>query len=156
MPVRNKVSTVFGVTGAAGYTPPNAAARDGRIHRVAGRITNAADDDSGSTFLMAEIPWAAILLHASLIRTDQWGYAQAVIGVPGTPTGLLNVARATGGTSGNLPVTAFGADWNLPFWQQLGLSAMPTTPFAALTAFAQANATGAGTLDFDLHYALHI
>ncbi|MES2667925.1 MAG: hypothetical protein V4712_17710 [Pseudomonadota bacterium] len=156
MAIVNLKSTVFGVTGVAGYTAPNGSARDGRIHRVAGRISNGAGDSNLSKYLICELPWSAILLPPTAFMTTAWGFAQAVIGTDEDSDGLLDVARATGGATGNVPITIFGAKWNLPFWGQMGLASAPLKGFAKLYAVAEADATGAGTLDFDIHYALYL
>lgn len=158
MPVENRRSTVFGISGPGpnGYTPPFAAAAMGKLHRVAGRATALLADNTNSRYLLCQLPSTCILLQESAIRTDLWAFAQAVIGTIGFQTGLLNVARATGGATGNLPVTIFGARWNQPLWQALGMAAPPTNPVIDLIAFAIADATVLGTLDFDLRYVNHI
>jgi hypothetical protein len=156
MAIRTDVKAdTFGVTGAA-YVPPFASARDGRIHRTAGRVSALAADNTGSRFLIAQIPTSAIILPQSFIRTDLWAFAQAVIGTIAVPTGLLNVARATGGATGNALVTIFGAKWAQPAWQQAGLAAAPVgVPFLDIFAHAIADATVLGTIDFDIWYANH-
>lgn len=148
-------STVFGVTGVAGYTPPDSAARNGLIHRIAGRVTNAATDNTGSTYTLCEVPWSAILLHDSTLRTDAWGFAQAVVGTPEDPDGLYDAAKGSSAT-GVAVFAAYGAKWNLPLWQQAGLAAMPKTGLARIQFVAEADAAGAGTADFDLRFALHL
>ena len=85
-------STIFEGTGVNGYQAPDSSALQGVFHRVAGRVTNSATDNTGSTYLIAQIPWAAILLHDSTIRTDAWGFAQAVVGTPEDPDGLYDAA----------------------------------------------------------------
>ncbi|WP_112312493.1 hypothetical protein [Pseudogemmobacter bohemicus] len=148
-------STIFGVTGVNGYQAPDSSALQGVFHRVAGRVTNGATDNTGSTYLIAQIPWAAILLHDSRIRTDAWGFAQAVVGTPEDPDGLYDAAKGASAT-GVVLFDVFTAKWNQPLWKQLGLAKMPNKPFAELMFVARADATGAGTADFDIRYALHI
>lgn len=148
-------STIFGALVNGAYVPPDGAQRDGHFHRLAGRVTNGATDNTGSTYLIAEIPWAAILLHDSTIRTDAWGFAQAVVGTPEDPDGLYDAAKGASATGVSL-FAAYAAKWNQPLWKQIGLSAMPTTPVAQLMFVAEADAAGAGTADFDIRYALHL
>lgn len=155
MPVEHIKSDIFGSTGASGYTSPNSASRNGRINRVAGTVACAADALTGSTYLLASVPSSAIMLPESAIMTTAWGFAQAVVGTLGVTDGLLDVTKATGGASGNNPITIFGAKWNVPVWQQFGLAADPGIPLDIL-AIAQADATGAGSIKFDLVFANHI
>ena len=157
MAIRTDVKAdTFGNVAAGAYAAPFASARDGRIHRTAGRVSALSTDNNGSRFLIAQIPTSAIILPQSFIRTDNWAFAQAVIGTIAVPTGLLNVARATGGATGNALSTIFGAKWAQPAWQQAGLAAAPAVPLLDIFAHAIADATGAGTIDFDIWYANHL
>lgn len=157
MAIRTDVKAdTFGNVSAGAYAAPFASARDGRIHRTAGRVSALISDNTGSRFLIAQIPSSAIILPQSFIRTDNWAFAQAVIGTLAVPTGLLNVAKATGGATGNALVTIFGAKWAQPAWQQAGLAAAPVNPLMDIFAHAIADATVAGTIDFDIWYANHL
>lgn len=156
MAVENLKSTIFGATVAGDYVAPDSAARDGHIRRIAGRVSNSAGANTGSKYLLCELPWSCILLSQTAFRTDNWGFAQAVIGTDEDPDGLLDAAKGASAT-GQLPITIFGAKWNKPFWAQMGLAAMPAKgAFARLYAVAEADATGAGTLDFDIQFADYI
>lgn len=155
MAIVNLKSTIYGIVGTAGYAAPAGASRDGQIHYVAGRITNAATDNTGSKYLICELPWTAILQPETAFRTDAWGFAQAVIGVDEDPDSLLDAVKGVS-TTGQLPVTIFGTLWNKPLWQALGLASMPLTGPAKLYAIAEANAAGAGTMDFHIRYANHL
>lgn len=149
-------STVFGATGASGYTAPNSSARDGRLHVVTGRATNAATDNTGSKYLLAEIPWGAILQPSTAFLTKDWGFAQAVIGVDEDPDIILDAVKGTA-VGGQLPITIFTVKWNVPLWQLCGLAAMPTDKaYANVYAVAEADAAAAGTLDFQIEYTLHV
>lgn len=153
----DKKSTVFGTFDAAGlYNAPDLAQANGHIHAVAGRASNNITNSNGSKYLLAELPWDVILQPDSAIMTTAWGFAQAVIGVDEATTGLLNVLKATGGATGNLPITIFGAKWNKPLWAQLGLAARPASNVAKLYAYAIADATIGGDLDFMLKYANYL
>lgn len=155
MAIRNVKSTIFGLAGTT-YTPPSGSARDGKMHHISGTVANLAADNSGSRYHLFTLPSTAIILSQSLIRTDAWGFAQAVVGAVGFTTGLLNVAKATGGAGGNALATIFAAKWNQPLWQQLGMAAPPKQAMIDIEAFTIANATVDGTLSFDIWYADHM
>ena len=155
MAIEFKQSSIFGSTGTTGYTAPNGSSRNGRINRVAGIVANSLTALTGSRYLICQIPSSAIMLPESAIKTTGWGFAQATIGTPDLLTGLLDVAKATGGTTGNKPITIFGATWNKPIWQQLGLAADPGHPVDLVVSTAT-DATVAGQIDFDLVFANHI
>jgi len=154
MAIVTKKSSVYG-SNAAGYTAPNSSSRAGRITRVAGTVTCAATDNAKSTYLVCDVPSSAILLPESAIKTTGWGFAQAIVGVAAAATGLLNVTKATGGATGNKPITIFGAKWNKPIWQQLGLAEDPKMPLTLIVS-TTTDATGAGQIDFDLVFANHV
>lgn len=156
MAVVTKKSTVFGaLVASGGYQAPNSASAKGLPMRIAGRVSNEATDQTGSKYLLCEVPSSAIMLPESAIRTTAWGFAQAVVGVEGAPDGLLDVTRATGGATGNNPITIFTPNWNVPIWQQMGLASDPLKP-VQIWVVAEADATGAGTIDFDLQFANHV
>lgn len=155
MAVVNNKSTVFGITGVAGYAAPAGASRDGKLHRVTGSVANLISDNTGSKYLLCEIPWSAIIHPTTAFRTDGWGFAQAVIGTDEATTGLLNAAKGVS-AAGQNPITIFDAKWGKPLWQQLGLPAMPTSGPAKLYARGIADATVAGTLSFDISYSNHL
>lgn len=155
MAIRNVKSSVFGLSGAT-YTPPNAAARDGKVRHIAGTVANLLADNSGSRYHLFTLPATAIILPQSLIRTDNWGFAQAIVGCVGFTTGLLNVAKATGGAGGNALATIFASKWAQPLWQQLGMAAAPAQSMIDIEAFTIADATVAGTLSFDIWFADHM
>jgi len=154
MAIVNKKSSVYG-TNATGYTAPNSSSRAGRITRIVGSVSCEATDNAKSTYVVCDVASSAILLPESAIKTTGWGFAQAIVGVATATTGLLNVSKATGGASGNKPVTIFGAKWNKPIWEQLGLSADPNKPLTLIISTI-ADATGAGAIDFDLVFANHV
>lgn len=155
MAIVNKKSSVYAAMAATGMIAATASSAHGVIARVAGTITNDATDNSGSTYLMLAVPASAIILPESAIKTTGWGFAQATIGVAGDTAALLNVTKATGGGTGNNPVVLFDAKWNKPIWKQLGLAADPGTLIELVVSTAT-DATGAGTIDFDLVFANHV
>ena len=152
MAIINKLSSFYGDFVGGVWATPAAASRDGKQHVIQGAVTNAAGNNSGSTYKLFTLPWTAILLPITAFRTDTWGFAQVQIGTLSTPLGILNAAKGVS-TTGQLPITIFGAKWNKPLWEAIGLAAMPTdTGFADIYATTIADATGAGTLSFHVEY----
>ncbi|MEO0381614.1 MAG: hypothetical protein AAF252_15205 [Pseudomonadota bacterium] len=156
MAIRNVKSTVFGSTDANGvFTGASGASALGQPMRIGGTVTCLATDSQGSEYTLVQVPPSAILLPESAIKTTAWGFAQAVIGIDGDTDALLDVTKATGGATGNNPITIFDANWNNPIWEQLGMAAAPLD-FIALKVFTEADATIDGQIDFDLQFANHV
>lgn len=156
MSVRKKVlSSVFGQVVGGVFVPASGASAQGLITRVTGTVANLATDLQGSEYHLLNVPASAIMLPGSAIKTTGWGFAQAVIGIDGDTDALLDVTKATGGASGNTPIALFGALWNKPIWQQLGMAEAPGN-FITLKVFTEADATIAGQIDFDLQFANHV
>ncbi|MDW3181772.1 hypothetical protein [Roseobacter sp.] len=156
MPIRSKVlSSFYGQLVAGVFVPSRGASSLGQITRVAGTVSGLSSDLQGSEYHLLDVPSSAIMLPTSAIRTTAWSFAQAVIGVDGDTDALLDVAKATGGATGNTPITIFGAIWNKPIWQQLGMAADPGNPIT-LKVFTEADATVDGQIDFDLQFANHV
>lgn len=154
MAIREVKSTIFGVIGA-GYTAPNSVSRAGKITRVCGEVSNLAADNAGSTYLLCEVPSNWIMLPESLVLVDGWGFAQCVLGVKQDTDILLDILESAANANGDAIITRFGSNWNKPFWEQCGLSADPLAPLQ-LQLIGEADAAGAGTAKFDLHFASHI
>lgn len=156
MAIVNLKSTIFGSYGVDGsYIAPDGGQRDGAIHHVAGSVSNAADDSSGSTYLLCTVPASFILLPESLLDAEGWGFAQTVLGITGAADGLLDAATSGLSASGDAIVARFGSDWNKPIWEQAGLAADPLVPVDIMLT-AEANAAGAGIAHFDFRFANHI
>lgn len=156
MAIVSRKSNFYGSVGVSGYTEPNAAARDGHLHVLQGRVYNSLTDSSGSKYLLCDIPWNAILLPRCAFYTKDWGFAQAVIGTEEVPNGLLDAARGVA-SAGQLPISIFsGTKWAKQLWELVGLTALPNTGPAKLYATAAADADVAGNLAFSIEYALHL
>lgn len=155
MAIRKVQSSAYGQLVNGVLVPARGASALGLITRMAGTVACLATDETGSEFSLVTVPASAILLPASAIKTTAWGFAQAVIGVDGDTTALLNVTKATGGATGNTPITLFDANWNKPIWQQLGMAEDPANPIT-LKVFTVADATIDGQIDFDLQFANHV
>lgn len=133
--------------------PPDPARARGRTIVATGTFANLADDDAGSTFVMARIPADAILGAGTTFVVTNCGYAQIRIGVPGLPNALVNQTKATGNVV--TPIAIGDAKHGLPAWQQLGMAAAPANNEIELIFTANANAVGAGSVVYEIHYRHH-
>lgn len=140
MPVVNKKANNF----AADTDPAKAR---GRPIVVADTVTNAADDSALSTYLLAMLPSCAILDALTTFKADTWGFATLAIGTLTDTDALVSVAR----DAAIQPVTRNGAIHGQPLWQALGLSADPGGEIG-LYAHGLVAPTGAGTMNFEIHY----
>ena len=129
--------------------PPDPAKARGPIHVIRGTMTNLADDDSGSTFLLCQIPANAILDSNTKFSSATAGYATIRVGTRANAVALLNVAKAAILS----PIVMGDAKHGLAAWQQLGLAAAPDGNIIDLMFSAGANATGAGTMPFEIWYS---
>ena len=128
--------------------PPDPAKARGILHVIAGTMTNLADDDSGSTFLLCQIPANAILDSNTKFSTAAAGYATIRVGTRANATALYTGAKAAIIS----PIVMGDAKHGLPAWQQLGFAAAPEGNTIDLMFSAGANATGAGTMPFEIWY----
>jgi len=111
--------------------------------------TNAADDLSGSTFHLIDLPSDCILDRATQFQVQNWGFAAIRVGTRTDPEALISQTKATENVV--TPVAKFGADHGKPLWEVLGLAANPGGTIG-LYAHAIANATGAGSMLAEIHY----
>mgnify|MGYP001797082392 CR=1 FL=1 len=155
MAIRKVLSSAYGQLVDGAFSQSRGASALGLKTGMCGTVECLATDEAGSEYSLVNVPSSAILLPGSAIRTNAWGFAQAVIGVDGDTDALLDVAAASGGATGNVLVTIFGANWNQPIWQQLGMAADPGNPIT-LKVFTEADAASAGQIDFDLQFANHV
>lgn len=141
MPVVNGKSDLF-----AGDVDP-ARAR-GRPITVQFTVTNAADDSSGSTYLLCRLPSYAILTASTTFKADTWGFATTSIGTLTDVDALFQALK----NAAHAPITRNGTGQHgVPLWQLLGLASDPGGEIA-LYAHAIANATGAGSMRGEIHY----
>ncbi len=134
----------------AGVRTPDPERKQGRPIVAAGTATNTDTDLAGSTYHLADLPAEAILDAATIFKVDGWGFATVSIGTQDDADALISVARSAGANVS--PITRLGAQHGLPLWQVLGLAAAPANGIIGLYAHGPANATGAGTMPFELHY----
>lgn len=142
MPVTYNKSNLFG----ADVDPAKAR---GRPICAAFTQTNAADDSSGSTFLLAKLPSEAILDSRTAFQVENWGFATVNIGTADDIDALGTVLKSAGNVYS--PIAFGDARHGLPLWEALGLAANPGGEIA-LYAHASANATGAGSMKGEIHY----
>lgn len=122
----------------------------GRPIIAAGVVANAATDSAGSAYHLVDLPADAILDAQTGFKVDGWGFATVSVGTETDADALISVARSEDDIA--LPVTRFGAQHATPLWQVLGLAEAPKSGVIALYAHGPANATGAGTMPFEIHY----
>lgn len=115
-----------------------------------GTVTNTATDSASSTYHLCDVPAEAILGHNTGFGVSGWGFADIRIGTLTDNDALVTVAKAAGATV--FPITQFGATHGKRLWEVLGLAAPPKDGMISLYAHAIAAATGAGKMDFEIHY----
>lgn len=121
----------------------------GRPIVIAGDIANTATDNNGSRYLLAMLPSAAILDARTAFQVQNWGFATVSIGTRTDVDALVQVLKSAGNVVS--PVVQFDAKHGLPLWQVLGLAADPGADIG-IYAHAIADATGAGSMKFEIHY----
>lgn len=152
MAVVTKLSTLIHDPNVSGSTPPDPQLARGRPVYAVGSVSNAADDSSGSTFILARIPAEAIMLPETAFDVENWGFAQVVIGLAADTDALVDQTKATENT---VTPFAFGdANHGLPLWEVLGLAEAPKSGFVEIVASAEAGATGAGSMPFQFAYLM--
>ena len=142
MPIAYKKSDLFG-------KDVDPAKLRGRPIVVTFTVANAADDLSGSTFLLCKLPSEAIIDSRTAFQVQNWGFAQVNIGTETDIDALGTVAKSTGNVYS--PVAFGDAKHGLPLWEILGLAKDPGGE-VYLYAHASANATGAGSMKGEIHY----
>lgn len=135
----------------AGDTGANPEQARGRPIVAAGTAANASTDSAGSKYHLADLPADCILDVRTAFKVDGWGFATVSIGTKDDIDALVSVAKSAGATVA--PVTLGAAAFHgKPLWQALGLAARPANNMIAIYAHGPANATGAGTMPFEIHY----
>lgn len=125
-----------------------------KLRGAIGTVACAATDSNGSVYRLWRMPSRAILHPVTVLDLQDWGYAACTVGLARadgatlTANGLLSVADVSALSAVSSPIAAFGAKWGKPIWEAAGLSADPGGLVDVVITTA-ANATGAGTADFD-------
>jgi hypothetical protein len=149
MPVVKKKSDLFADRSLDQVVPDPARAR-GRPICATFTVTNAADDSSGSTYHLCDIPADAILDSRTAFQVQNTGFAAIRVGTLGDVDALVAVLKSAGNVVS--PVAFGDAKHGLPAWQALGLAAAPENGVISLYQHAIANATGAGSMKGEVHY----
>ena len=148
MPVVNKASTLVPRTlGGASSPDPHAIA--GIVRVATGSVANAADDSNLSKYLLIDLPSNCYLHPDTFFDVENWGFAAIRIGTESDVDALVAVLKSAGARVD--PVAKGDATHGKPLWEVLGLAADPGG-YIALYAHAIANATGAGSMPFQIHY----
>lgn len=144
MAVVNVKSNLFRNEATAGAVIDSKRVR-GRIKVAVGSVSNAADDSSGSTYLLARIPSHAIMLPRTQFDVENTGFAAIRIGTLTDVDALVAVLKSAGNT---VTPFAFGdANHGKELWEVLGLAADPGG-MIGIYQHAIAGATGAGSMPF--------
>lgn len=149
MPIVHKLSNLIHDHYDQTSVPPDPVVARGNLIMATGLVLNAADDLSGSTFHLVDIPSDVILHEDTFFDVQNWGFAQVVIGTLSDTTALVNVAKAAGNTV--TPIAIGDANHGKRLWEVLGLAVNPGG-LISLYAHAAANATGAGNMPFRVAY----
>lgn len=122
----------------------------GRPVIATGTVANAATDSSGSKYHLIDIPAHALLDSRTAFDVENWGFATVSIGTETDVDALTSVLKSAGNTVS--PVAFGDANHGKPIWEILGLAAEPASGIVSLYAHAIADATGAGSMPFEIHY----
>ncbi len=142
MAVVTTKSDLFGV-------PLDPAKARGRPIVATFTVANAADDSSGSKYLLGRFPSECILDSRTAFQVQNWGFATVNIGTAEDIDALGTVAKSAGNVYS--PIAFGDARHGLPLWEALGLAADPGGEIE-LYAHASAGATGAGSMKGEIHY----
>lgn len=148
MPITTNKSDLFRDEIAGGRIVDNKRVR-GRTYTAVGAVTNASDDLNGSTFLLARIPSHAILKTGTRFIVTNWGFAAVRIGTKDDVDALVSQTQATENVID--PITDGDANHAKELWEVLGLASDPGGDIA-IYAHAIADATGAGSMQFQIDY----
>jgi hypothetical protein len=150
MPVVQVRSDLFRTQPLLGQATPDPARARGRPVVAQFTVTNLSTDETGSTYLLAELPSDCILAPPTFFKVDGWGFATINIGTRAAPTALVNVARSAGAYVRPI-VEGAAASHGRYLWELLGMAADPGGTIG-IFARGPANATGAGTMTGELNY----
>lgn len=111
--------------------------------------TNAASDNTASSYHLVNLPSCAILDPRTAFQVSSWGFATVSIGTQTDVDALVQVLKSAGAVVS--PVVQFDAKHGKPLWEVLGLAADPGGEIG-LYAHAIADATAAGSMKGEIHY----
>jgi hypothetical protein len=149
MPIVHRTSNIVKDYYNPASVEPDPALARGRMIVAALTQTNAADDLSGSSYHLIDLPSDCILDSATQFDVEDWGFAGIRVGTKTDIDALINQTKATANVV--TPVAKFGANHGKALWQVLGMAADPGGTIG-LYAHGPANAVGAGTMLAEIHY----
>lgn len=130
--------------------PPDPSRARGRLIVAQGTVANAASNSTLSMYHLCDLPADCIPDPLTRFDVTNWGYAGVRVGTKTNVTALINQTKATENIID--PFVMFDANFGLPLWQALGLSACPADNQISLYAHAVAGAVGAGSMNFYFAY----
>ncbi|AUC52296.1 hypothetical protein CDO87_03425 [Sagittula sp. P11] len=141
------------ITPAMSYLtdPPDPVAAKGRLITATGTVENAATDSNLSKWELVRLPSICLLHPLTFFNVTNWGFAQIVIGSEDDTDALVDQTKATENVV--TPIAQGGAMHGLALWTILGLASDPGGQLS-LYAHAEAAATGAGSMQFQVVYIM--
>jgi hypothetical protein len=130
------------------YAPDPVLAR-GRAIFVTGLLACLADDSNTSMYRIADLPSDCILLPDTFFDVENWGFAQVVIGTKTDTDALVDQTKAT--ETIVTPIAQGDANHGKRLWEVLGLAENPKG-MISIYVHAEADATGAGSMPFQIAY----
>ena len=150
MPVVQVRSDLFRTQPMLGQATPDPARARGRPIVAQFTVTNLSTDETGSQYLLAELPTDCILAATTWFKVDGWGFATVQIGTRTAPTAIGTVPRATAPYFRPI-VEGAALTHGRYLWEILGLAADPGG-LIGIFARGPANATVAGVMTGELNY----
>lgn len=134
----------------AGESGPDNVEIAATLYHATGDVANAADDLQGSTYKLCSIPAEAILDPKTFFDVENWGYAAIRIGTLDDVDALVSQTKATENVV--TPIAAGDANHGKRLWEVLGLAANPGGMIDLYAHGSEGNATGAGSMLFQVAY----
>lgn len=132
--------------------PPDPVQARGRLIVATGTVANAADDSNTSAYHLVDLPSDCILMPGTFFDVAADGFAQIVIGTKTDTDALVDQTKVTENIV--KPIAEGDPNHNKRLWEVLGLAADPGG-MIALWKHAEADAAGAGSMPFAIHYLHH-
>jgi hypothetical protein len=132
--------------------PPDPIEARGRVIVATGTLTNGAADSNTSMYHLVDLPSDCILQPGTFFDVENDGFAQIVIGTKTDTDALVDQTRATENII--TPIANGDANHGKRLWEVLGMAADPKCNIS-LYKHAEADATGAGSMPFAIHYLYH-
>lgn len=148
MAIKHEMSDLFRNAHALQGSPDPLKTK-GRAIYLTGAVANTADDSSGSTYRLAELPSDCYLHEDTFFDVENGGFAQVVIGTKTDTDAFLDVAKSA--ATIQTPISQGDASHGKQLWEILGLAEDPGG-YITLYMHAEADATGAGSVPFRIVY----